>query len=174
MSQHHVKKLMLMRHAKSAWPLGVLDEDRPLAQRGHNEAPLVGTWMLEHGCVPDYILCSSALRTRQTCTWVCSRLGDKAPTPKLEDRIYRGSEAQILSVINHVPDTVTSLLVIMHMPAVQNLAMRLASVKSDEDAVMDLASHYPTSGLTVMEHELSWAELDGRDARVTDFIVLRK
>jgi phosphohistidine phosphatase len=174
MSQHHVKKLMLMRHAKSAWPVGVSDQDRPLAQRGHNEAPLVGKWMLEHGAVPDYILCSSALRTRQTCTWVCDQLGDKAPTPKLEERLYHGDATQVLSVINHVPDTVTSLLVIGHMPVVQELAMRLASVKSDEDAVMDMASHYPTSGLTVMEHELSWAELDGRDAKVTDFIVLRK
>jgi phosphohistidine phosphatase len=38
---------------------------------------------------------------------------------------------------------------------------------------MDMASHYPTSGLTVLEHAKSWAELDGRDAKVTKFVVLR-
>jgi phosphohistidine phosphatase len=173
MSAHHLRKLMIMRHAKSAWPLGVEDHERPLAQRGHNEAPMVGRWMAKHHHVPDFILCSSALRTRQTCTWVCSELGDKAPTPMLSDALYDASATEVLSEINQLPDTITSLLVISHMPAVQELAMRLASVESDEESVMNMASHYPTSGLTVLEHGKSWAELDGRDAKVMAFIVKR-
>ena len=173
MSEHHIKKLLILRHAKAAWPLGVDDHERPLAQRGHNEAPLIGRWMVEQGHIPDFILCSSALRTRQTCTWICNELGDKAPTPMLSDGIYEASATQVLSEINQLPDTITSLLVISHMPAVQNLAMRLASVESDEESVMDMATHYPTSGLTVFEHEKSWAELDGRDAKLTRFVVCR-
>lgn len=134
---------------------------------------MIGAWMLENGTIPDYILCSSALRTRQTCTWVCQQLGDKAPTPKLEDRLYEGPVERILSLINHVPDTVQSLLVIGHNPSMQALALRLASAESDEEAVTELALRYPTSGLTVLEHGLRWAELDQRDARVRDFIVRR-
>ena len=149
------------------------DHERPLSGRGHRDAPLAGQWMREHGRIPDFILCSSALRARQTCTWVCKELGDKAPTAKLEDRLYEASPERILSLINHVPDTVTSLLVIAHLPGVQEVAMRLASSDSDEEAVMEMATRYPTSGLTVMEHALPWAELDGRDARVTDFVVRR-
>ena len=134
---------------------------------------MAGVWMREHDAVPDFILCSSALRARQTCTWVCKELGDKAPTAKLEDRLYNATPERILSLINHVPETVTSLLVIAHLPGVQDLAMRLASTTSDEDAVMEMATRYPTAGLTVMEHALPWAELDGRDARITDFVVPR-
>ena len=93
MSEHHIKKLLILRHAKAAWPLGVDDHERPLAQRGHNEAPLIGRWMVEQGHIPDFILCSSALRTRQTCTWICNELGDKAPTPMLSDGIYEASDA---------------------------------------------------------------------------------
>lgn len=174
MSGHHIKKLMLLRHAKADWPREVTsDHERPLSGRGHRDAPQAGIWMREHNAVPDFILCSSALRTRQTCTWVCDELGDKAPTAKLEDRLYDASASSILSVINHVPETVTSLLVIAHMPGVQELAMRLASVSSNEDAVMDMATRYPTSGLTVMEVEVPWAELDGRDAKITHFAVPR-
>ena len=77
------------------------------------------------------------------------------------------------SLHTQVPETVTSLLVIAHLPGVQDLAMRLASAASDEDAVMEMATRYPTAGLTVMEHALPWAELDGRDARITDFVVPR-
>ncbi|MCG2622859.1 histidine phosphatase family protein [Arthrobacter sp. I2-34] len=173
MSGHHVKRLMIMRHAKSAWPDDVADHERPLAKRGHHEAPMVGRWMVENGSLPDFILCSSALRTRQTCTWVCSELGEKAPTPLLSDEVYAASGDRILHEINHLPGGITNLLVIGHMPGVQELAMRLASVESDEEAVMNMASHYPTSGLTVLEHAKEWAELDGRDAKVTNFVVLR-
>ena len=164
---------MLLRHAKSDWPRNVEDFERPLSSRGPRDAPLPGLWMVENDAIPDLILCSSALRTRQTCTWICKELGDKAPTPKLEEGLYSASAAAILALINHVPETVTSLLVITHMPGVQELAMRLASVDSDEEAVMDMATHYPTSGLSVLQHDRRWAELDGRDAVMTNFVVQR-
>ena len=76
-------------------------------------------------------------------------LGDKAPTPKLEDGLYAASAQRMLTVINHVPDTVTTLMVISHMPGVQDLAMHLASRDSDHDAYMDAATRYPTSAMTV-------------------------
>lgn len=144
-----------------------------MANRGHAEAPLAGRWLLQNKVVPDLILCSSALRTRQTCTWVCQQLGELAPTPKLEDDLYDGGAARMLSLINHVPETVTSLLVISHFPTVQDVGLRLASRDSDQDAYLDLAERFPTSAFAVLEHSLSWAELDGQDARLTNFVVPR-
>lgn len=173
MSEHHIKRLVLMRHAKAAFPLGVEDHDRPLAQRGHNEAPLAGKWLVDHDVVPDFILCSSALRTRQTCTWVCQQLGEKAPTPKLESGLYAAGPRSMLAVINHVPETVNTLLVISHMPGIQELALRLASRDSDQDAYMDLASGFPTSAMAVLEHDGGWATLDGQDGVLKHFVVPR-
>ncbi|NJC21174.1 phosphohistidine phosphatase [Arthrobacter pigmenti] len=173
MSSHHLKRLMLLRHAKSDWHSDVADHERPLSSRGHRDAPLIGRWMVENDAVPDLILCSTALRARQTCTWVCDELGEKAPTPRLAAELYAASATSMLTVINHVPETATSVLVISHLPGLQNLAMRLASVDSDEDAVVDLATHYPSAALTVFQHGGLWAELDGRDADVTDFVVRR-
>lgn len=169
MASHHTKRLMLLRHATASWPLGVDDHDRPLTAQGHREAPQSGRWMVEHRAQPDFILCSSALRTRQTCTWVCQELGEKAPTAKLEEGLYLAPATSMLSLVNSVPETVTSLLVIAHAPGVQNLAMRLASIASDEEPVTELALNYPPAGLTVLEHDCPWAELDLRDAKVTDF-----
>ena len=173
MSSHHLKRLMLLRHAKSDWHSDVPDHERPLSGRGHRDAPLIGRWMVEHDALPDLILTSTALRARQTCIWVCQELGEKAPTPRLEPKLYAATATEILTVINQVPDTATSLLVIGHLPGIQNLAMQLASVDSDEDAVVDLASHYPTAGLTVLSHAAQWGELDGRDAEVRNFVVRR-
>lgn len=173
MSKHHVKHLIVLRHAKAAWPEGVADADRPLAERGHADAQEAGRWLLKHDFVPDFILCSTALRTRQTTTWVCEELGDKAPTPKLESGLYAASASQMLAVVNHVPETVRSLLIVSHMPGVQDLALRLASRDSDQEAYMDAASHFPTAGFAVFETEAHWAELDGQDARLVRFAAPR-
>ncbi|MFY8201813.1 MAG: SixA phosphatase family protein, partial [Pirellula staleyi] len=61
------KKLFLMRHAKSDWADASLsDKDRPLNARGRASATLMAQWMQSHQSVPDVVLCSTALRTRQT------------------------------------------------------------------------------------------------------------
>ncbi len=162
-----------MRHAKAAYPPGVADHERPLAERGHAEAPLAGRWLREHGAVPDFILCSSALRTRQTCAWVCHELDQLAPTPKLEDDLYDAGMSRMLALINHVPEAVTSLLVITHLPTVQELTMHLASRDSDPQAYADAAGGFPTSALAIFGLDSSWAELDGQDAVLQDFVVPR-
>ncbi len=152
--------------------MGVSDHERPLAARGHREAALAGQWLAAHGA-PDFILCSSALRARQSCTWVCKELAEQAPTPKLEDDLYDGGPVRMLALINHLPETVTSLLVVSHLPTVQDLGLRLASRDSDPEAYMQLAERYPTSSLAVFETGSSWAELDGQDASLSYFVVPR-
>ncbi|MBG6085176.1 SixA phosphatase family protein [Zhihengliuella flava] len=173
MSEHHIKRLLLLRHAKADFPFGVEDHSRPLAASGDAAAPLAGRWMVEHSVVPDYIVTSDALRTRSTCAWVSSELGEAGPTPYVDSRVYGANAAQLISLINETPESVRTLLVIGHLPTVQDVAMRLASVESDEPAVMDLAMDYPPLGLTVLDFEVPWAELDGRDARVSTFVVPR-
>lgn len=173
MSDHHLKRLVLLRHAKSDYPLGTSDHDRPLASRGNREAPAAGAWLRDHDVIPDFIVTSDALRTRSTCAWVISELGEKAPTPYLDSRVYGASSTKLCAIINETPETVTTLLVIGHQPVLQELAMRLASVDSDEEAVYELAMDYPTLGMTVLETDKNWAEIDGRDMRVTNFVVPR-
>lgn len=173
MSEHHLKRLVLLRHAKSDYPLGVSDHDRPLGARGNREAPAAGAWLRENDVVPDFIMLSDAQRTRATCAWVISELGEKAPTPYLDSRIYGASSTKLCSIINETPETVTTLMVIGHQPVLQELAMRLASVDSNEEAVYELAMDYPTLGLTVLQTEKPWAEIDGRDMQVTHFAVPR-
>ena len=173
MTRHDRKKLVLMRHAEAEHPWGVVDHDRPLHRSGAADAAAAGRWLLQHGHVPDMILCSSALRARQTCTWVCSELGDLAPTARLDESLYAAQDSRIIAVLNHVPDTVESLLLIGHLPGLRDAALRLATPDSDYDAVMALADGCPTSGLAVLEVPGTWAGLDGADARLVDFTVPR-
>ncbi|PRC61864.1 hypothetical protein C6A85_06190, partial [Mycobacterium sp. ITM-2017-0098] len=74
------------RHAKSDYPDGVSDHDRPLAERGVREAALAGEWITANVDPVDAVLCSSATRTRQTL----ERTGITAPVQYV-DRIYDAS-----------------------------------------------------------------------------------
>lgn len=163
------RTLILMRHAQADAGWGVADFDRPLGKQGQAEAPEAGQWLLDSGELPEMVLCSSALRTRQTCTWVSSVLGDRAPTASLSDRLYEASDRQVLAEICATPERARSLLVICHQPAVQEVAMRLAAPDSDMDSVMDLSAGFPTAGLAVFRLQKPWAELDGADARLVGF-----
>ncbi|MCT1368112.1 SixA phosphatase family protein [Kocuria sp. HSID16901] len=164
------KILMIMRHAEAEPPWGTSDFDRPLTRGGHATAPKVGQWMAEQSVVPEMIASSSALRTRQTCTWVCDALGEKAPTASLENRLYNPPTRDLLSVIGRTPETVQSLLVISHFPAVQESVLHLASRESDYDAVMDASSGFPPAGLAVLTLDKPWAALDGADAVLRAFV----
>lgn len=166
------KRLIVLRHGKAAYP-PLPDHERPLADRGNTEAPVAGRWLIEQDLYPEVILTSDAVRTRQTTTWVINELGDKAPTPYLDSRLYLASASQVLSVINETEEQVRTLMVVGHMPWVQELGMRLASVDSDEKAVLDMAERYPTLGLMVFTIPGEWASLDGRDADMTHFVIPR-
>ncbi len=111
--------LVLLRHAKSGWPDGVADADRPLAGRGRLEAPLAGRWLSEHVSI-DLVVCSPAVRTRQTWRLVSAELG-ATPEFRLDERIYDASVDDLLAVVRDLPSTARTALVIGHNPGLTEL-----------------------------------------------------
>ena len=71
-----MKKLLLLRHAKSSWGAADLtDFERPLNERGRRDAPLVGEFIREQGLRPDLVISSPAQRTRETIALVIEAAG---------------------------------------------------------------------------------------------------
>lgn len=130
--------------------------------------------MRTHDLMPDHILCSSAVRTQETCAGVRNTLGEDAPVPDIRDELYAAFPQRMLTVINHVPEYADTVLLIAHMPGVQELVMALASAQSDEEAYADATSRFPTSSFAILELTKPWAELDGHDARLVRFVVPRE
>lgn len=164
------RTLVLLRHAKSDYPAGVADHDRPLAPRGEREAGLAGDW-LRSGAIPTIqaVLCSSATRTRQTL----ARTGIDAPAQFL-DRIYGATPGAIIGEINGVDDAVRSLLVVGHEPAMSQLALGLAAADdSDPHAIEGIAAKYPTSAIAVLRVEGPWRGVELGTAALTAFHVPR-
>lgn len=165
-------RLMLLRHAKSAWPDGVADFDRPLGERGRKAAPLIGNYMGRHDLVPDRALVSTARRAQETWGLVAAALPSGIAV-KNTRAIYEVGADRILDAIRETDGSVKSLLVVGHNPGMADLALELAGA-GDEPARMRLAEKFPTAGLAVLEFKAAgWTELAPASARLIAFLTPR-
>lgn len=151
--------LTLFRHAKSSWELnGVDDRDRPLNARGAAAAPMMGTFLRKEGLIPDLVLCSGAVRTRQT---VDLAFADWEPAPKIkyEGALYLADPFDILARVRKTPRTISHLMVVGHNPGLQILAIELVG-NGDPDQISALSAKLPTAGVVVMTFDVkSWRDV---------------
>ena len=182
MTESADRKLVLLRHAKSAWP-DLPDHERPLAGRGRRDAPVMGRWLRAAGHVPDQVLCSTARRARETWELAQPGLG-AAPPVSFEDRVYGASAAQLLDLARHAPPAAKTLLIVGHDPGIPGLALLLAGAGAsagggrESDAVpQDVADRmrakFPTAAIAVLELALPWDQLRPGTARLTGFVTPR-
>jgi phosphohistidine phosphatase len=165
------RRLLLLRHAKSAWPQEVPDQDRPLAPRGVADATAAGP-VLAGIAVPDVVLCSPALRTRQT--WdLASQALTPSPSPRFEQVVYGASVPELLDLLRSVPDDTGTVLVLGHEPTMSATASALAGPGSAAADLAKLKTKYPTSGLTVFRLESDWSQLGAGHAVLEQFLVPR-
>jgi phosphohistidine phosphatase len=176
------RRLVLLRHAKSAWP-DMPDHERPLARRGRRDAPVVGRWLRTADLVPDLVLCSTARRTRET--WQLAQSGlDASPPVRFDDRVYEASAAALLDLIRRESGAVETLLVVGHDPAIPGLALTLAAATPNDRAsggvgsvpagMLDrMRAKFPTAAIAVFGCTGSWAGLGPGSARLACFITPR-
>jgi len=161
--------LVLLRHAKSAYPDGVADHDRPLAPRGIREAGLAGDWLRANLPAIDVVLCSTATRARQTLL----RTGVDAPVRYVE-RLYGASPGTMLDEINNVGDDIATLLVVGHEPTMSAVAIGLAGADdTDSAAVEGISLKFPTSGIAVLGVAVRWKDLAPGGGALVNFHVPR-
>jgi phosphohistidine phosphatase len=173
MSNRVDRRLVLLRHAKSDWPAGVPDSERPLGKRGREEAPQVGRWLAAAGLRPDVALVSPAARTRETWRLVSAQLGADTAT-RVEDDLYSAGLLGSLNLVRRLDDDVATVLVVGHNPTTENLALFLddrTGVAHDRER---MAGKYPTGGVAVLHLQVpGWADLDEATARLMAFAVPR-
>ena len=116
-----MKKLLLLRHAKSDWGDASLpDFERPLNERGRRAAPLIGRFIREQGLHPQLVIASPAQRTMDTASLVIAASGIEAET-RYDERIYEAQVANLLQVISEIDDRKTEVLLVGHNPGVESL-----------------------------------------------------
>jgi phosphohistidine phosphatase len=172
MNERHLT-LVLMRHAKSAYPNGfpsqIADHDRPLAPRGIREAGLAGDWLRGNLPAVDSVLCSTATRARETLAGT----GIDAPVRYVE-RLYGAAPGTVIEEINKVPGDVSTLLVVGHEPTMSGVAIGLAGADgTDFDAVESISAKFPTSAIAVLRVAGRWDQVGPGGAALVGFHVPR-
>jgi phosphohistidine phosphatase len=163
------RTLLLLRHAKSAYPDGVPDHQRPLAERGLREAALAGDWLRANMPAIDAVLCSTATRARETL----QRSGIDAPV-RYVDGLYGATAGTVIEEINRVSDDVNTLLVVGHEPTTSEVAIILAGADGTDTAALEqISEKYPTSSIAVLRIDGGWKQVEPGSAALVDFHVPR-
>ena len=171
MAEKRARTLLLMRHAKSDWPSGVDDMDRPLAGRGRRDAKAAASWLAGRR-PPQLVFCSPALRTRQT--WQLVRQGiERPPTVRFDPVIYGASWHELVSLIRGTPAWIDVVMLIGHEPTMSTTVRKLASGGSDKSALRQVETKFPTSAVATLAVPGSWKDLSGDGAALKRFDVPR-
>jgi phosphohistidine phosphatase len=158
-----MKRIYLLRHAKSSWKDASLrDHERPLAGRGRRAAKLIARHMREEGVAPELVLCSTAKRARQTLERIEPALGTRSV--KVEEGLYGAGKDELLARLRELPAAVGSVLVIGHNPGMQDLALLLAR------SAPELEAKFPTAALATLEFSGKWPGLEPGAAELVGFV----
>ena len=164
-----MRTLHLLRHAKSSWDDSAIpDRKRPLAPRGRRDAKRIAKHLLQLEIQPEFVLCSSAARTRETLELVRVALG-KRSNARVEDELYGATAEQLLERLRLVSTATASVLLIGHNPGLQDLALLLASGGVGLDR---LEEKLPTAALATLTLErTAWSELGPGAAVLSAYVV---
>jgi len=163
-----MRSLHLLRHAKSSWKEDVGDRERRLNKRGREAARRVGRRLPATVGVLDLVLCSSAVRTRETMELV---LADYKSPPRsmIEDELYAASAETLLDRLRRLDDDSRNVLLVGHNPGLHELAVKLAGPSSP--GLRALASgKFPTAARASFRLSDCWSALGGARSELVAYV----
>ena len=161
-----MKTLLIVRHAKSSWDFPELpDYDRPLIETGIARTRMVIGYLIEKGIKPDLIICSHAVRAKETALLIAEGLHYPKDKIKVEEKIYSGNEDDVFDLIFGVPDTLEQLLIVGHNPTFTNIA---------NNFLENQLEWLPTSGVVCIEFKTDKWENIHKAKKTTKFVISPK
>jgi phosphohistidine phosphatase len=153
-----MKKLFIIRHAKSSWDSKVRsDFDRPLNKRGLRDAPMMGKILKKAKIIPDLILASSAKRAKKTAIFISNEIGYKENDIVFDEDLYLSSVDELVDIISEVDSDINTLFIVAHNPGVTNFVNSFCKEK---------ISNLPTTGIFSMEFDISsWKSISTQSAK---------
>lgn len=143
-------KLVLLRHAK-AEPHGSTDAQRELSARGRDQAAGVGEDLRERGLLPDLVLCSAAVRTRQTWAQVLAQFGEHRPEVRFLEELYGAGPSTVRELLTSGGPASGTVLVVGHEPIMSMTAAQYGGPESDVTALMGVRTGMPTASYAIID-----------------------
>ena len=166
-----MRTLYLLRHAKSSWDDPRLDDfERPLAPRGIKACKLMKAHIRKARIKPDLILCSPAVRARETYIRIADALPRKTDV-RFELVLYEMGSQALLKRLRQVDSKVSSVMMIGHNTGIEHLALALTS-GTETKSLARMRAKYPTLALACIEiRKGTWSKAVPGCARLSDFVI---
>ncbi len=146
-----MKTLTLMRHGKSSWKHDVTDRERPLNQRGKNDAKLVANHFMKQNVVPTIIFSSPAKRALNTCKIFIKASNLPETSIRVDEDLYDFGGESVVNFIKNLPDSCSDIMIFGHNHAFTSITNIFGSIFID---------NLPTSGLVKINFEVDyWREI---------------
>jgi phosphohistidine phosphatase len=168
-----VRRLWLLRHAKSSWDEPDLpDRLRPLAPRGARAVAAMAGHLRAAAVAPGLVLCSPAQRAVQTWEGVAPGIPPGTPV-EFDESIYDADAEELLARLQDVPSPIESVLLVGHNPGLQDLAVDLVG-SGDTGLRERLVTKLPTGALVTLDVPSDWHDLTWGAPRLVAFVVPRE
>lgn len=157
-----MKRLWLLRHAKSDWHTGAADFDRPLKKRGRKSADRLGAWLAERGERPDRILASPAARAVETLNRLCDAAGWSMDEVVEDRRLYGAGIEDFRGVLSDHAGDSEDVLLVGHNPGLEDwLRYLVPEITTPDDGKL-----LPTAALASLRIETDWHALEAKCAQL--------
>ena len=156
-----MKRLILMRHAEAGWHINMDDHERPLSARGIRDAKKIGSWLKEKAYIPDEVISSTSVRTRETlsCLFLeCPQIFEKS--------LYLADADQMKSTLQTLLSETVILLA--HNPGITELAHDLINHEEKHENFMD----FPAASTLVIDFKADrWSDVKSDSGIFVDFVM---
>jgi phosphohistidine phosphatase len=156
------RTLLVLRHAKTEDTRpATKDSQRRLTPDGERHALEVGDYLRAQGITIDTVLCSSAVRARQTLELL--KLGDRLDPDRVDiaDRFYNAGTDTLINAVHELPDDCHVALLVGHAPGAPGVVYELTDrATSSPEAVSAIESRFPAAALAQLEFDGDWSEMD--------------
>ena len=156
-----MKRLILMRHAEAGWHINMDDHERPLSASGIRDAKKIGSWLKEKEYIPDEVISSTSVRTRETLSYLLLEC------PQIFERsLYLADADQMKSTLQTLLSETVILLA--HNPGITELAYDLMNHEEKHENFMD----FPAASTVVIDFKADrWSEVKSDSGIFVDFVM---
>jgi len=154
-----MKRIFVVRHAKSSWETGKSDFERPLNPRGLRDAPKMAAYLKAKGAKPDLLITSSAVRAKTTAAFFAEALGIPEDLQWEAESLYHAAMLEVLDLVCSIPDEYDTIMLFGHNPGFTYFA--------NEFWGENWIDNLPTCGVVEIEGDVkSWTMFTGETAKV--------
>lgn len=157
-----MKTIYIVRHAKSSWKYtSVKDHDRPLKERGINDAHLLSKYLSKTIQRPDIFISSSANRALQTGIIFCENFGYPMANLKISKQLYSFSDGYLVKTVKALDDNFDSAIIFSHDHGINTFVNKFGSQP---------IAHVPTCGVVGIQFkEKHWKDIKKGNTVLVEF-----